>query len=163
MRSSNRRVGKHAGDGITALFLAEQHPSESAAARACIEAARAVSAHTAEVAARSDLRPEEVSVRFGLHWGATLYVGSRLTSGRADATALGDEMNEAARIEACASGGRTFASKSLVERLSPEDLATLEIDSSRLRFTQLGDLQMATAKARHDAPSLPVCDLSLSA
>jgi class 3 adenylate cyclase len=79
----------------------------------------------------------EHRLRFGLHWGATLYVGSLLTSGRADATALGDEMNEAARIEACAAGGRTLASKALVERLSPEDLAVVDIDSSRLRFTQL--------------------------
>lgn len=153
-------VGKHAGDGITALFIAEQHPSESAAARACIEAARAIGAHTDEVAVRSGLAPEEVSVRFGLHWGATLYVGSLLTSGRADATALGDEMNEAARIEACATGGRTLASKSLVERLNPQDLAVLDIDDTRLRFTLLGDLQTATAKARRDAPALPVCDLA---
>jgi class 3 adenylate cyclase len=33
-------VGKHVGDGITAFFLAETCGSESAAARACIEAAR---------------------------------------------------------------------------------------------------------------------------
>jgi class 3 adenylate cyclase len=36
-------------------------------------------------------------------------------------TALGDEVNEAARIEACASGGRMLASKTLIERLDPND------------------------------------------
>ena len=58
-----------------------------------------------------------LSLRFGLHWGATLYIGRILTAGRSEVTALGDEMNEAARIEACATGGRTLASKSLIERL----------------------------------------------
>jgi class 3 adenylate cyclase len=153
-------AGKHAGDGISALFIAEQHETESQAARACIEAARAISANARAVAQRSDLTSNDVSIRFGLHWGATLYVGSLLTSGRADATALGDEMNEAARIEGCASGGRTLASKALVERLTPEDLDELQLDSSRLRFTQLDDLQSATDKARRDAPALAVCDLT---
>jgi len=36
-------------------------------------------------------------------------------------TALGDEVNEAARIEACASGGRMLASKNPIERLDPND------------------------------------------
>lgn len=35
-------VGRHAGDGIVAFFLAETAGSESAAARACIETARAL-------------------------------------------------------------------------------------------------------------------------
>ena len=59
-----------------------------------------------------------VSLRFGLHWGATLYMGRILTAGRSEVTALGDEVNEAARIEASATGGRTLASKSLIERLN---------------------------------------------
>ena len=63
----------------------------------------------------------DVSMRFGLHWGATLYVGRLMTSGRAEVTALGDEVNEGARIEACATGGHALASKNLVERLQPHD------------------------------------------
>jgi class 3 adenylate cyclase len=48
-------------------------------------------------------------LRFGLHWGATLFVGQILTSGRSEVTALGDQVNEGARIEACATGGRALA------------------------------------------------------
>jgi len=128
-------VGKHAGDGASAFFLAEQHDGESAAARACIDAARAIRDRTDEIAECSDLPTSDVAVRFGLHWGATLYVGRLLTSGRADITALGDAVNEAARIEACASGGLALASKDLIERLDPADAATLRLESAALRFT----------------------------
>ena len=57
-----------------------------------------------DVAARSELAPEDLTLRFGLHWGSTLYVGQIATSGRSEVTALGDEVNEGARIEACATG-----------------------------------------------------------
>ena len=53
-----------------------------------------------DTTARSSLSEAELSLRFGLHWGATLYMGRILTEGRSEVTALGDEMNEAARIEA---------------------------------------------------------------
>ena len=39
------------------------------------------------------------------------------TVARTEVTALGDEVNEAARIEACAAGSRLLASKVLIERL----------------------------------------------
>ncbi len=152
-------VGKHAGDGATAYFLAEQHETESTAARACIEAARAIRARIGEIAQRSDLPRDAVVVRFGLHWGATLYVGRLLTSGRAEVTALGDEVNEAARIEASASGGRTLASKDLVERLDSDDAAALGLGDGTLRFATLAELDSATDKARRDAPSIAVCDV----
>lgn len=155
-------VGKHAGDGVTALFLTDHHASESAAARSCLEAARSMRRRTGEIADRSDLDPSEVVLRFGVHWGATLYVGSLLTSGRADATALGDEMNETARIEACASGGRLLASKALIERLDHEDARALQLDTAHLRYVLLGELHTATDKARRDAPSVAVCDLPTS-
>ena len=38
---------------------------------------------------------DDITVRAGLHWGATLYIGSIVTSGRTEVTALGDEVNEA--------------------------------------------------------------------
>ena len=116
-------VGRHVGDGVVAFFLAETAGSESAAARSCISAARALREAVKEVAARSELQPEDVVLRFGLHWGSNLYVGNISTAGRSEVTALGDEVNEAARIEACASGGRALASKDLMERLDPEDAA----------------------------------------
>jgi class 3 adenylate cyclase len=152
-------VGRHVGDGVVAFFLAETAGSESAAARSCIQAARAVRETMSGVAARSELAPEDLVMRFGLHWGATLYVGQIATSGRAEVTALGDEVNEGARIEACATGGRALASKELLERLEPEDAATLQLDPDRVSYTPLADLPTATEKARRDAPAIAVCEV----
>jgi class 3 adenylate cyclase len=153
-------VGRHIGDGVTAFFAAESNGSESAAACACIATARAVQTACAEVAAQHGLAPGEAVMRVGLHWGTTLYIGSITTSGRSEVTALGEEVNEAARIEACATGGRALASKHLIERLDPADAAALGIDPQRVVYVQLADLNTATDKARRDAPSIPVADLS---
>jgi class 3 adenylate cyclase len=152
-------VGRHAGDGVVAFFLAETAGTESAAAKSTIIAARALRDTLADIAARSEISPSELSLRFGLHWGATLYIGRILTAGRSEVTALGDEINEAARIEACAIGGRTLASKSLVERLDRADAETLGIDPGHVTYTQLADLDTATDKARRDAPSIAVCEV----
>jgi class 3 adenylate cyclase len=151
--------GRHAGDGVVAFFLAETAGSESAAARACVGAARALRDALADVAARSELQPEDVVMRFGLHWGSTLYVGSITTGGRSEVTALGDEVNEAARIEACATGGRALASKALVERLDPGDAEALGLDPDHITYTSLADLDTATEKARRDAPAIAVCEV----
>src|SRR5260370_464599 len=150
-------VGRHVGDGIAAFFLDEAAGSESAAARQCIASARRLRDELPEIAVASGLDAGELSLRFGLHWGATLYVGSITTPGRSDVTALGDEGNEGARIEACATDGRILASKDLVERLNGGDGEALEIDPARITYTQLHDLPGATDKARRDAPALPVC------
>jgi class 3 adenylate cyclase len=152
-------VGRHVGDGVVAFFLAMNAGSESAAAHACISASRALRGAVAEVAARSDLRPDDISLRFGLHWGSTLYVGQIATSGRSEVTALGDEVNEAARIEASATGGRALASKALVERLEPDDAAALDLVPNHITYTALGDLSTATEKARRDAPAIAVCEV----
>jgi class 3 adenylate cyclase len=152
-------VGRHAGDGVVALFLAETTGSESTAVRACITAARTLRDAIPDLAARSRLSEAELSLRFGLHWGATLYVGRILTSGRSEVTALGDEVNEAARIEACATGGRMFASKALIERLNRSDADAIGLDTSHLTYTPLAALATATDKARRDAPSIAVCEL----
>jgi class 3 adenylate cyclase len=152
-------VGRHAGDGVTGFFLAETAGSESAAARSCIEAARALRGVLSEVVKRSDLQEETVTLRFGLHWGARLYVGHILTAGRSEVTALGDDVNDAARIEACASGGRTLASKDLIECLTHEDADALGIDLSHAKYTVLAELPTATDKARRDAPAIAVCDV----
>jgi class 3 adenylate cyclase len=152
-------VGRHVGDGVVAFFLAETAGSESAAARACIEAARNLRDAMVEVASRSELQPEDLVMRFGLHWGATLYVGQIATSGRTEVTALGDEVNEGARIEACATDGRALASKALLERLDAEDAAALELDPDHITYTPLADLATATEKARRDAPAIAVCEV----
>jgi class 3 adenylate cyclase len=151
-------VGTHAGDGVVAFFLAETSGSESSAARACITAARGIRDAAAVVATRCELPAEHVVMRLGLHWGANLYVGQIATGGRTEITALGDQVNETARIEACATGGRALASKDLMERLEPGDAAALDVDPGRVTYTQLANLTTATEKARRDAPSLAVCE-----
>lgn len=151
--------GRQAGDGIVAFFLAETAGSESAAARACIAAVRALREAIADVALRSGLEASEVTLRFGMHWGSTLYVGQIITAARSEVTALGDEVNETARIEACASGGRALASKALIERLDAEDAAALGLDPDRIVYTPLGELAGATEKARRDAPAIAVCEI----
>jgi class 3 adenylate cyclase len=152
-------VGRHAGDGAVAFFLVETAGSESAAARACIEASRAIGVALPTVAARSGLQAEDVVMRFGLHWGSNLHVGNISTPGRSEVTALGDEVNQAARVEACASGGRTLASKDLVERLGKTDAAALRLDPHQITYTPLGELATTTEKARRDAATIPVCEL----
>jgi len=53
-----------------------------------------------------------------------------------------------------------LASKSLVERLDAADAATLGIDTLRTAYTPLAGLTTATEKARRDAPSVAVCEVS---
>lgn len=152
-------TGRHVGDGVVAFFIAENFGSESSAVAGAISAARALTGAMAEVARRSDVAPEDLAMRFGLHWGSTVYIGLISSVGRTEVTALGDEVNECARIEACATGGRTLASKSLIERLTPEAAADLGVDANRIDYVQLGELSTATDKARRDAPSIAVCEL----
>ncbi len=145
-------TGKHAGDGGSALFLAADFDSESGAARAVIETARAIRDGSEE------LGPEdvEVKVNIGVHWGATLTVGQVATSGRLEVTALGDQMNEGARIEAAATGGEILASKDLVERLDADDAKATGIDPDAIAYTTLGELAGASDKAVRDAGTIAV-------
>jgi class 3 adenylate cyclase len=152
-------VGRHSGDGVVAFFPAETSGSESRAARACVETARALQAQMGEIAVRSDLDPEALSMRFGLHWGATVFMGKISTLARTEVTGLGDDVNVAARIEQSATGGRMLASKVLVERLDQDDAVDLGIDPGQVTYTSMEDLEGATDKARRDAPGVAVCEL----
>ena len=146
-------VGKHAGDGGSALFLAADFDgSESAAARAAIEAARAIRDGA------EHLGPDDVAVRLniGVHWGATLMVGQVATRGRLDVTALGDQMNEGARIEAAAKDGAILASKDLIERLDADDAQATDLDPDAIAYSPLGELDGASDKAIRDAGAIPV-------
>ncbi len=87
---------------------------DSAAARSAIEAARAIRDGAAGLM-------DGVCVNAAVHWGARLMVGQVSTSGRLEVTALGDEMNEAARIENTAHGGVVLASKAVIEQLDAVD------------------------------------------
>jgi class 3 adenylate cyclase len=154
-------VGKHAGDGVTAFFLADQLGSASSAARAAIEAARAVGQATEAAvselgAARELLEAEDVLMNVGVHWGPALYMGQIVTGGRLEVTALGDEVNEAARVQQSARDGEILASKGLVEQLSGADAAAVGVDPDSLPYRTIANLGTADEKALRDAGGLPV-------
>ena len=148
--------GNHAGDGGSALFIvADFAGSESAAARAAIETARAIRDGSAELGP-TDL---QIKVNVGIHWGATLMVGQVSTGGRLEVTALGDQMNECARIQSAASDGSILASKELIERLDTDDALSTGIDSP-VAYTPLAELVGVSDKAIRDAGAISVADIS---
>lgn len=160
-------VGKHAGDGITAFFLADQIGSSSAAATAAIKAARAIESVAGAVVKEviEETGVTEVAslcVNVGVHWGGTLYMGQLVTGGRLEITALGDAVNETARIQETARDGQALMSKNLVEHLSDDDAKTLGLDPDTLIYRTLGELESATDKARRDAGTIPVTPLIVS-
>jgi class 3 adenylate cyclase len=147
-------IGKHAGDGASALFVVDEGQSESDVGRAAIEAARRI---RTQAVGLLDGGPD-ITVNIGLHWGATLTVGQVSSLGRLEVTALGDEMNEAARIEAVAKAGQILASKSLVERLAPEAAASLGLDLAQMAYTSVRSLS-TDAKVIRDAGTIAVTEL----
>jgi class 3 adenylate cyclase len=160
-------VGKHVGDGVTAYFLSEQIGSASGAARAALETARRLPQGARDAAAALadeglPVGPESCRLRVGLHWGPSLYVGQVASQGRLEITALGDEMNEGARIEQSAAGGQVLASKPLLERLSPDDASALGLDPARVAYRALADIDGVSDKAKRDAGSIAVTDVSES-
>jgi class 3 adenylate cyclase len=163
-------VGKHAGDGASAFFLAAQaegdgHPGDSDAAAAALAVALAfpgaVRAIVEELAGEGvGVAVADCRVNLGVHWGANLYIGQIVTGGRLEVTALGDEVNECARIEHVATGGQTLVSKTVLERLEAEAARALGIDPMTLTYRVLADLADSDRKALRDAGSLAVVDLA---
>ncbi len=153
-------VGKHAGDGVTAFFLSEDVGSPSRAARGAIEAARGI-ATTAALAATgsgvegSPVRPDDVVMNVGLHWGGALYMGQVVTGGRLEVTALGDEVNEAARLQQSAREGTVLVSKALLERLEKADAAALGIEPDRILYRTVAELPGVDEKSIRDAAGSP--------
>ncbi|HEX2089516.1 MAG TPA: adenylate/guanylate cyclase domain-containing protein [Actinomycetota bacterium] len=147
-------VGKHAGDGASAFFLAEDLGSPSKAAAAAIRAARRIHETSADVF--GETVQSGCLMRIGVHWGGSLYMGQLVPGGRLDVTALGDEVNEAARVEESATPGTTLVTKQLLERLHATDADSLGLDLEKMRFTVLADLATASEKARRDAGLLAV-------
>jgi class 3 adenylate cyclase len=150
-------VGKHAGDGASAFFLVADLGSPSAAAAAAVRAARRI--HEISHDVFSVTIEDACQMKVGLHWGGSLYMGQLVPGGRLDVTALGDEVNEAARIQECAEPHQTLASKQLLERLSSEDAAALGLDLEKLRYRPVSKLPSAPDKAVEDAGTLPVTPL----
>lgn len=157
-------VGKHAGDGVTAFFLAEDLGSRSNAARAAMEAGREIGNVRARVVKEIDdmeglLTPEDAVVNVGVHWGGMLYMGQLVTGGRLEVTALGDRVNECSRIQESARDGEVLASKSLLEHLTEEDARKLGLDPDTVTYRSIEELPGATDKAKRDAGAIPVTAL----
>jgi class 3 adenylate cyclase len=157
-------VGKHAGDGVTAFFLADQLGTPSSAARAALEAARGIGEAAAAVAAGvaadgAPIESRDVAMNVGVHWAGALYMGQVVTGGRLEVTALGDEVNECARIQQSARDGAGFASKTILEQLSREDAEALGIDPDRTTYRTVAELPGATGKSIRDAGGIAVADL----
>jgi class 3 adenylate cyclase len=149
-------VGDHAGDGMTAFFVVDDFGSASRAVRAAIEVGRRLQAGITRAGSAVGLAQDEVRLRVGAHWGGTLYMGQVITGGRLEVTALGDEVNECARMEQTATGGGLLASKALIERLDPDDAAAVGIEPSRMAYRALGDLDAADEKTIRDAGLIAV-------
>ena len=150
-------VGKHAGDGASAFFLVDDLGSPSAAAEAAIRAARQIHEISTEVF--DELMEDECIMKVGLHWGGALYMGQLVPGGRLDVTALGDEVNEAARIEETAGPGETLASKQLLERLDPDAAGDLGLDLEKTKYGLLSEKENASEKAVRDAGGLAITPL----
>src|SRR5829696_544482 len=158
-------VGKHAGDGVTAYFVAEQLGSASSAARAALETAKRLPGCAREAAARVadeglPVDPEAARLKVAIHWGPRLYVGQVASQGRLEITALGDEMNEAARLEQSAQGGGVLASKPLIERHDEDDASALSLEPARVSYRALADIEGVSEKAKRDAGSIAVADIA---
>lgn len=152
-------VGRHAGDGASAFFLVHELGSASHAAAAAIEAARRIRDVAVTAAAELGL-PLPVAINAGAHWGSTLYIG-QLTSGRLEVTALGNEVNECARVQESARGGTLLATKDLLERLEDRDASRLGLELTTVAYTALADVDGVSPKAVRDAGSLSVLRLPL--
>ena len=126
-------VGRHLGDGVDRVLPRGDLGSESAAARACIEASRNLRTRPSRSPPGAGWVLTTSCCASGSTGGRRSTWDSSSPTARAEVTAMGDEVNEAARIEACASGGRTLASKDLVERLDETDARSLGINGSRTR------------------------------
>jgi class 3 adenylate cyclase len=150
-------VGKHAGDGWTAFVLAQDVGGPSAAVAGCISIARQIRAYAADRAKSFRLPPGlDLQVNSGVHWGPGVYLGQLVPGGRLEITALGDEVNECARIQQTARGGALLASKQVLELLDSGDASHLGIEPAHLTYAALGSMDTATEKVRRDAGTVAV-------
>jgi class 3 adenylate cyclase len=153
-------VGKHAGDGLSAFFLADECGSREEAAGAAMDAAIKLAATARQTGDSSEFEPaHDLRLNVGVHWGGALYMGQVVTGGRLEVTALGDEVNECARIQESARDGSVLASKALVERLGPGHAERIGIDPDTVAYTTIAELPDATEKAVRDAGTIPVTEV----
>jgi class 3 adenylate cyclase len=158
-------VGRHAGDGAIAFFLTDDLGSASSAARAAMEAARgireAVERAAGELESETDglIAAKNCLVNIGLHWGGSLYMGQMVTGGRLEVTALGDSVNECARIQETAHDGEILVSKTLLENLDVNAADALNVDPDALSYNSIADSPHASEKAVRDAGGIGVASV----
>jgi class 3 adenylate cyclase len=126
----------------------------------CIQVAQRLRAYAADRAKSFNLpNGLGLQVNSGVHWGPGVYLGQLVPGGRLEITALGDEVNECARIQQTARGGSLFASKQVLELLDPSDAACLGIDPVNLTYAALASLDGVSEKARRDAGTVAVAPI----
>ena len=156
-------VGRHAGDGVSGFFLGSDGSDPSQVAASAIAAAREIHERAceaiAEVVNDAGLDAKKYGMNIGLHWGASLYMGQLVPGGRLDVTALGDSVNECARIQEAAENGALLASKQLIEQLTKEDATGVGLELDRLVYRPVAELANVTEKAVRDAGLIPVTRL----
>lgn len=157
-------VGRHAGDGVSGFFLLSDGDSASQVAASAVRAAREIheSARTTlgSVLGEAGIEAGEFGMNMGLHWGTSLYMGQLVPGGRLDITALGDSVNECARIEEAAQGGSFLASKQLIEQLSSDEAAGVGIELDHLLYRPISEMDDVSEKAVRDAGLIPVTKLA---
>jgi class 3 adenylate cyclase len=152
-------IGKHVGDGASAYFLGDDLGTPSAAATAAIAAGRDLRDSIEQIDIPTSADVGSFVLNVGVHWAAGLYMGQLVPGSRLDVTAIGDEVNECARIQETARGGSLIASKSVLEQLTSDDAASLGVDIQKITYRPLGDLPDATEKAVRDAGGIAVTHL----
>jgi class 3 adenylate cyclase len=152
-------VGKHAGDGWTAFFLVDDAGSPEQAVACALLTARQLQEALASLHREAADNAPPLCANVGLHWGANLYMGQLVPGGRLDVTALGDEVNECARIQETARDGSVFASKAFVELLPVEMGKQLGVSVDTLVYDPLGSIPGVSQKAVRDAGTLAVARL----
>lgn len=157
-------VGRHAGDGVSGFFLLSERDSASEVAASAARAARQIHDHArdaiAQTVSEAGIESDHLGMNIGLHWGASLYMGQLVPGGRLDVTALGDSVNECARIEEAAQGGCFLASKQLIEQLSEADASKVGIDLNHLLYKPISEMDNVSEKAIRDAGLIPVTRLA---
>jgi class 3 adenylate cyclase len=154
---ANGIVGKHAGDGLSAFFLTDDCDTATGAAGVALDTARKLASRARATAAGSEFEPaHDLQLNVGVHWGGALYMGQIVTGGRLEVTALGDEVNECARIQETARDGTVLASKALIERLDPEHAQHVGIDPDTVSYRTVAEMPGAPEKAVRDAGAIPV-------
>jgi len=153
-------VGKHAGDGMTAFFISLSDAHAGAAACGALRTARDLQRWADELTEHfGNALPFRLRVNVAVHWGSNLYMGQIVPGGRLDVSALGDEVNECARLQESTRDRAIAVSKTFAELLPPDDAARLGVDLGSVLYEPLAKLPGVSEKAVRDAGTLAVARL----